>query len=247
MGKNMYREDMVNTLECFYSENGITPDGFHCKNAINCIGNLARGMQCGIGASYGEKCKVLIVSLDCGSGGASSIEMRTEDIKQHLFNPHMKGTLYCASMLLNFIDPNLDNPWEKWAIEWKKKNKSVVDQAIPYFAMINSCKCCNKGTTNKLGTKYYRQCAEYKIKEIEILKPDIVIFQGKDAPIGCSKYFVEIETIRDAEMSRSLKKMVLGDRTMFAIFSIHPSARQKGRVKMFMNNTFPKIVNEIFP
>ena len=63
MGKNMYREDMVNTLECFYSENGITPDGFHCKNAINCIGNLARGMQCGIGAYYGEKCKVLIVSF----------------------------------------------------------------------------------------------------------------------------------------------------------------------------------------
>lgn len=245
--ENEFRSNIIKALNTYYSKNGINPnldnpDNFACVNKDKCNGDLARGMQCGIGALYGEKRRILIVSLDCGGGGAAVIEKRTEDIQKHLFNPHMKGTLYCTSMLLGYINYNSINPWEQWTKVWNENNKDFVDKSIPYFAMTNACKCCRLKQTKKLEPKYYRKCADHKLREIELLNPDIVIFQGNDSRIKCWDYFSDIEGLKDSEISGSLKKMKLGERTFFAVLSIHPSAPQKKRVNTFMNQTFPKIV-----
>ena len=245
--QNIFRNNIVKELNRYYSEQGINsdPENFACMNKNNCEGDLTRGMQCGIGTLYGEKRRILIVSLDCGRGGAAVIEKRTEDIQEHLFNPHMKGTLYCTSMLLGDIDCDSTNPWEHWTTEWKKEDKDFVDRSIPYFAMINACKCCRRELTRKLESKYYRKCARHKLMEIELLNPDIVVFQGNDSRINCWDYFSDIEGLKDSEISGSLKKMKLGERTFYAVLSIHPSAPQKKRVNTFMNQTFPKIVQYI--
>lgn len=244
--ENTLRNKIIENLNVYYSNEGIVPDdSFACKHKEKCTGELARGMQCGIGNRYGEKTKIVIVSLDCGGGGKANIADRTQGIIEHLHNPHMKGTLYCASMLLNFIDFNSEDPLERWSDEWKQNNCEFIDQAIPFFAMTNSCKCCRKGSTKQLETEYYKQCSEYKLKEIEILEPDIVIFQGKNALVGCE--FSDIEELKGQDMFDYLKIITINKKTMFAIKSIHPSARGRHyqKVKDFMNRIFPEIVKYI--
>ena len=245
---NTLRDKIIEDLNAYYTIKGISPDDtFHCEK--DCPGaedsNLARGMQCGIGFRYGEKTKIVVVSLDCGGGGKANIADRTQGIIDHLYNPHMKGTLYCTSMLLNLFEFQTKEPWKEWGEVWKGKNKSVVDQAIPFFAMTNSCKCCRKGSTKQLETEYYKQCSEYKLKEIEILEPDIVIFQGKNALVGCE--FSDIEELKGQDMFDYLKIITINKKTMFAIKSIHPSARGRHsqKVKDFMNQIFPEIVKYI--
>ncbi|MBO4740055.1 MAG: hypothetical protein J5605_00255, partial [Bacteroidales bacterium] len=145
---NTLRDKIIEDLNDYYSKEGIVPDdSFACKYREKCTGELARGMQCGIGNRYGKKTKIVVVSLDCGGGGKANIADRTQGIIDHLYNPHMKGTLYCTSMLLNLFEFQTKEPWKEWGEVWKGKDKSVVDQAIPFFAMTNSCKCCRKGST----------------------------------------------------------------------------------------------------
>jgi hypothetical protein len=224
----------------------VPDDSFACKYKEKCTGELARGMQCGIGNRYGEKTKIVIVSLDCGGGGKANIADRTQSVIEHLHNPHMKGTLYCASMLLNFIDFNSEDPWGRWTDKWNQNNGKFIDQAIPFFAMTNACKCCRLASTSKLPTKYYRLCAEYKFNEIKILEPEILIFQGNDALTKSWEYLSNIEELRDnKKVFDSLKMMTIEDRSFYAILSIHPSARQRGNVNEFMNDTFPQIVQYI--
>lgn len=243
---NPLRDNIIKKLNTYYFNKGIVPDNtFHCEKIKNCPGNLARGMQCGIGNRYGEKTKIVVVSLDCGGGGKANIADRTQGIIDHLYNPHMKGTLYCTSMLLNLFEFQTKEPWKEWGEVWKGKNKSVVDKAIPFFAMTNSCKCCRKGSTAQLAIEYYEQCYEYKLNEIEILEPDIVIFQGKNALVCCE--FSDIEELKGQDMFEYLKKITVKEKTMFAIKSIHPSARGKHYQKVyeFMNKIFPEIVKHI--
>ncbi len=243
---NTLRDKIIEDLNVYYSNEGIVPDDFFaCKHKKKCKGELARGMQCGIGNRYGEKTKIVVVSLDCGGGGKADIADRTQGIIEHLHNPHMKGTLYCTSMLLNFIDFNSEDPWGRWSDEWKQNIGEFIDQAIPFFAMTNSCKCCRIGSTTQLAIEYYEQCSEYKLKEIEILEPDIVIFQGKNAIVGCE--FTDIEELKGLKISEYLKNITLNGKTMFAIKSIHPSARGRHykKVKFFMNQIFPEIVKYI--
>ena len=148
-------------------------------------------------------------------------------------------------MILNFIDFNSEDPWGRWGDEWKQNIGEFIDQAIPFFAMTNSCKCCRIGSTTQLAIEYYEQCSEYKLKEIEILEPDIVIFQGKNAIVGCE--FTDIEELKGLKISEYLKNITLNGKTMFAIKSIHPSARGRHykKVKFFMNQIFPEIVKHI--
>lgn len=220
------REEIIEVLNKFYNEKGITPDdNFNCPNKDNCNRRdipLAQGMQCHVGTEYGEagKIKALVVSLDCGGGGKETIEDRTKDVQEGHNNPQMKGTTLCISDLLQMKE----NPKE----------------SLSYYAMTNSCKCSRKDSSNQLPDFFYEQCAEFKIKEIELIDPDVAYFQGKNALIGVN--FENIDNRTDG-IFEHLKHLRIGNKKIYAVQCIHPSARgsnYKRRVS-FYDEKLPKI------
>lgn len=204
-------------LQCelteYYESEGLIPDArFACKYYKNgecpdLVGEepLARGMQCHIGRKYGEKMKVLVASLDCGSGGADNIKGRTEAVESVADNPHMRGTYKALSYFLDMDDP-----------------RALIDHMV----MTNTCKCCRRKSANQLGIQYYLNCGEYGVEEIYRFKPDVVLFQGKNAPAySLAKHY--LRPINDCEQSQMKELMYFEykDYKCYAVLCIHPSAR----------------------
>ena len=224
------RKELVVKLNEFYNTFGIVPDeSFNCPKMEECNKKgikLAQGMQCHVGSKYGEKGvpKVMVVSLVCGDGGIETIVNRTNTIEglinKNKINPHMRGTIDCISDVLKF------------------ENKK---DSLKYYVMTNSCKCSREvGQTDQLPEFFYEQCAEYKINEIDLVKPDIIYLQGRRALIGLK--FENIEGL-SVQISEYLKYLVIGDKKYYAVQCIHPSARGRHaqRKKMFYNEIMPEI------
>jgi len=227
------RVDIVNELKEFYQSEGILPnEKFDCKNKNECnirygqIANgelLAQGMQCHVGTKYGEnKIKALVVSLDCGGGGAQNIEERTKSVEIGGTNTHMLGTTKSISHLL-FGD-----------------KVDTTKECLQYYAMTNACKCCRKNSSNQLPPFFYEQCNSYKIKEIEIINPNIIYFQGNSSLNGI--HFSNIDN-QTTDIFEYLKTISVGDKNIFAVKCIHPSARGKhvARRNKFYIEMLPKI------
>ena len=187
-------------------------------------------MQCHIGSKYGEKMRVVVASLDCGNGGADTIEVRTRnvvaDAEGMKRNPHMRGTFKSLSLFFDNQEPcNL----------------------VHYMAMINTCKCCRKDSSNHMPKEYYSNCQGNTISELLILKPDVVIFQGKFAPFGCLKNLCEIQSIDDADVRQSLRLFRYQDFLCYAVICIHPAARGRSFRKrnQFYETILPRIAEYI--
>lgn len=231
--KNIKREEVVQKLKSYYNENGIVPTNFCCENLSKCPDNgevLSRGMQCHVGSKFGEKHKVLVVSLDSGKGkdDTCELEKRTSSIEElGYFNPHMKGTLLCIS---DFY-------------EIDKESK----EALKYYAMTNSCKCSRPASRNKLSGNYYLNCTKHKLAEIEIINPDVIYFQGADALHNCE--FDYIEGIND-ELKHDIRHLIFNGKKYLSVICIHPSARGRNAKKkkdFYENKIFEinKTISEI--
>ncbi len=225
------REKIVEELKLFYNINGIVAnDNFNCKHKSECnnkCNELTHGMQCHIGTKYGEhKIKALVVSLDCGGGGAEMLDDRTKTIEnlinEESLNHHMRGTVKTISNLLY--------------------NHNSNKESLKYYAMTNSCKCCYSESTNQLPDFFYEQCIPYKIKEIEIISPNVIYFQGNKSLYGLN--FSNIDDQSNG-IFEYLKYIEIGSEKIYAVKCIHPSARGKHIAKRirFYNDVLPEINN----
>lgn len=225
------REEIVTKLNDYYEEKGIIPDKrrFNCTNKDKCNSkgiqmaiDLAQGMQCHIGSNFGEDgiIKVLVVSLD-SKGGKDYINDRTKEVEKGDNNPHMKRTMELIADILQ-----IENSIE----------------SLRFYAMTNSCKCSreSKNDSNQLPDFFYEQCVEFKIKEIELIEPDIIYFQGKRALIGLNFENIDNQTMDIFEYIKFLK---VGNKKFYAVQCIHPSARGRNsnRKKFFYNELLPQI------
>lgn len=234
-------EQTKQELQAYYNSEGIVPgDGFACKNKDICPDYkdyvLARGMQCHVGDYYGEKIRILVASLDCGGGGSDIIDDRIRNVVKRAsesLNLHMRGTYQALSYFLE------DDP-AKW-IHPEPFN------LVHYMVMINTCKCCRKGSTSQMGYKYFWNCRDHTLAEISIIKPQVILFQGKNSVAGCREMLSTIEGIEDHEISESLRVFNYGDLKCYAVLCIHPSARgrQYKRRAHFYDETLPKIADYI--
>lgn len=229
-------------LSDYYLSEGIVPnDSFACKYYqeskcpdLNNEPRLARGMQCHIGPRYGEKLKILVASLDCGYGGAMTIEERTADVvkkSNERLNPHMRGTYKALSYFLDDTDPK---------------------ELVNYMVMTNTCKCC-RWVSNQLDIKYYLNCGCHTVEEIIRIKPDAILFQGKNAPAYCldNNLIHSIEELKSLEslysFSDTLKYFEYQGFRCYAIICIHPSARGRSanKRKHFYDEELPLIAQYI--
>lgn len=226
----MERDEIIKKLKNFYEIEHIAPkNDFNCKNkeVCNVIGNdLGVGMQCHVGTKYGQgKQKLLVVSLDCGTGGADNIDDRTNDVESCKFlYPHMKGT---GKIISDFY--GIDRV-----------------EALKYFAMTNSCKCSRKDSSNQLEYRFYINCADYKQKEIEILDPDVIYFLGVNSRAGFEGKFKEMDNI-PKDLSEYIKLIDINSKDYLAVICIHPSARGRHSkvAKKFYGETIHVINNYI--
>lgn len=224
-------EQIKKELQAYYNSEGIVSgDGFACKNKDLCSGNYERGMQCHLGDKYGEKIRILVASLDCGNGGKGTIEERTgnvvSDANQKKRNPHMRGTFQALSYFLDDKEPSV---------------------LVHYMVMTNTCKCCLLGTADQMKYQYFWNCRNHTLAEISIIKPQVILFQGKNSVAGCREMLSTIEGIEDHEISESLRVFNYGDLKCYAVLCIHPSARgrQYKRRAHFYDETLPKIADYI--
>jgi len=222
----MKRETIIKDLKDYYNRENIVPGiNFNCNKKDCCQvinNNNAVGMQCHVGTKYGEnKYNVLVVSLDCGHGGASNIDERTKDVESSDFsNLHMKGT---GKLIGDFYETS-------------------STEALKYYAMTNSCKCSKKTSSNQQGYNLHSNCANHKLSEIDILQPDVIYFQGINSRAAIESKFQNIDNI-PKELSSYIKYLEIGDKRYPAVLCVHPSAR--GRHRIVANHFYDVTIKEI--
>ena len=235
-------EHIKQVLQAYYESEGITRDAFACKYLNRCPNyrdeDLARGMQCHIGSEYGKKIRILVASLDSGGGGNATIDERIKTIVDQArgignpINLHMRGTHQALSYFLD--EPS----------KWDHYNPAEL---VQYMVMTNTCKCCRKKSTTQMSRKYFKNCGEHTLAEISIIKPQVILFQGKNSWAGCENYLSPIEGIEDVDIKKAVRLFEYKDIKCYAVLCIHPSARFKytqTRID-FYNLILPKIAKYI--
>ncbi|WP_313600037.1 hypothetical protein [Epilithonimonas vandammei] len=188
-----------------------------------------------IGSKYSEsKYKILFVGQDIGKDETvnyfQDFYERNQSVeKPSNFNPHIAGTYSSALFLLKDL--------YKWDDVWEKHNSySTYSQAtknilhkenenpLSFIALTNLHKFVTSSRENRAGDvdrKFIKREVEEKIliKEIEALKPNLVLFQGKK-PSG-----ITLEIIKSKNIEVKLAK--------------HPSYRAK-------NGRKPEVYVETF-
>lgn len=218
--------------EDFISKN-IYPNNI-CAHYQDCCNsttyeNRLRFYRVRVGSHYNdESIKVLIVGLeDVGSNNAYTCHEPCT-MKEAGYNPHYLRTFYTVAHIL--LDEN------KWPTDYIQDIRQHRFEKLRHrFAMTNYYKCVFSNNDKRTGKKHTKEmeqnCSEHLQKEIEMLKPDIVILQGKN-----HRHFWK--SIRYSEVCRSkininsktydlglYKACSLMDKPVYIIDSYHPTSR----------------------
>ena len=172
--------EVVDELRRFYDDNAIACGSFRCKHADECRTDMSRrplvhGAEAHVGSRYGDMLRVVVVSLDTG-GDATNMERRRETIETIGDRPnrHMRGTI---ELLTALMPPSMRD-----------------ESPLPYFAMTNACKCsANDGRRDMVGPELYERCRPFALKELVMLRPQIVVTQGDLAHAVVKPYQNEID------------------------------------------------------
>lgn len=252
--RNQENKSFVLKMSKYFEDSGINPQNFNCKYINECRfekeKQYAHGMQCHIGYQYGNEYenrpipKLVIISLDCGNGGAKIIEERIKDVRKscveradvhmdgkvvHMDGKTVKipGTNDCARLILGMEDCPM-----------------IAD----YYAMTNACKCCHMDNANHMRNTFYKKCSEYKLGEINILNPEIILAQSVSSMMY---YGLEDKLLKIDGVSESIKKYLFiyqneGHKS-YLIKSFHPSCRGRHTRRMieYYSRIFPHIVEYI--
>jgi uracil-DNA glycosylase len=177
-------------LKCFYVKQGIAVGDFRCKNQESCHKKVGRkdlcwGSEAHVGSQYGTPFRIVIVSLDRGTG-SDNIEDRSraiEGLQEGNLNPHMKGTLQTLRAILARPEPGTE--------------------VFRHFAMTNAAKCSYRqdGMTS-VPDALYRNCSNYGKRELEALKPHLIVTQGQRAIYALDGTGKQMEPSRAEELTK---------------------------------------------
>ena len=182
----MKRKDYVNALEKMY-EGYYTGDGGRCRYFDECRKDIGDNPckfasdKAMVGEEYGNDSsvpKIVFIGLE----GLDKDEDRLDahvvkniiNPNHKVYNPHYKGVRYVLAYLLSGITGK-NKPQNALKAALKKYNKSTE-----YFTLLNCYKCAfsdkSQGLPHTDAMK--ERCQEILFKELDILKPDIVVFQA---------------------------------------------------------------------
>ncbi|MCJ7553598.1 MAG: uracil-DNA glycosylase family protein [Ignavibacteriaceae bacterium] len=172
---------MIGKLDKYYRQQGIHPLHFSCKHYKECksySNKFTEAKATFIGTEYAKATlpRLLILSLDAFNAPKDptkrsfrwvrKITEQTGPPKKK--NAHWYRTFETAQILLQKL------------YEHKFNNGLGFEDVGPFFAHVNSAKCCAHQIGHKqANNKLFKNCREYISKEIELLEPDIIVTQGK--------------------------------------------------------------------
>ena len=187
---NALKEKLDLAYGCFFKQIGVNKDTGYFTPSIKFAAYPY------LGSKYGTTTKILIVGLDIGTDESTNKIMdynkrrstiEDKNISKH--NPHIAGTYISA---LYFLKESMD-----WTSFWikikniptcqkalKKKYLLPKDNPLSYISFTNYYKFVTINRTKRAGgenRKYQNKKLEENLlrQEIDILRPDIIIFQGK--------------------------------------------------------------------
>lgn len=191
-----------------------------------------------IGSKYFTcKNKILFVGMDVGKdetpGRFQDLTERNSNIEcDNNFNPHIAGT-YCSALFLLKNEYNWQDVWDKFCTydtysqATKHQNHKTGENPLSFISLTNLHKFVTISRINRSGgenRKYLQKKFEesFLLKEIEILSPNKILFQGK------LPSYDTINKIKDKNIS--------------IIVSFHPSNRLKsGRNPQNYIKTFREV------
>lgn len=210
-------------------KDGICPHYDECNNSMPCKNKL-KFYRTRVGSNYdNEQIKIMIVGQeDVGKDKKySCCEPCT--MEEAGYNQHYLRTFYTVAHIL------LDSKNVPKGFEKKDMNYSKFEDLRHSFALTNYYKCVfsddNKNTGVKHSKVMEKYCSQNLLFEIELLKPDIVIIQGKN-----HKNFWN--SINWAEVDNTAKKFIISNKkyeiglyraqisnkTFYIVDSYHPTA-----------------------
>jgi hypothetical protein len=212
------QKGMLEQLTDYYADNGILSTSFSCEFRNSCKGDcksFTGPKSSFVSSGYADHKlpRLLFLSLDSGSGNADAASrmpkavQRGEEVERdvHTLNKsrHWYRTHELAWYVLKQFSPDLK-----------------IGEAKGYFAHANSAKCSmNKAGSKKADRILFNNCRRYLRPELGLLKPEILITQGKEAKEaileingGASKVFDDYSRI-----------ITLCGRSVFWLHTYHPS------------------------
>ncbi|NMB81147.1 MAG: hypothetical protein GYA14_04965 [Ignavibacteria bacterium] len=209
---------MLKTLENYYKENGILSSHFICVHKKECKGDCKdftgpKSSFVSSGYEKGKLPRLLFLSLDSGVGDEKPIKRtpiavrKTEENRDVTTIPRNRHWFLTHEIALYIL--------RKFSDEIK-----IEDDVKKYFAHVNSAKCCMNNPKNKKANKVlFDRCRDYLKKELKILKPKIIVTQGKEAKVAIEKFTTR--TIR--EYDNYAKIILLNNYEIFWLHTSHPN------------------------
>lgn len=181
----MSYDEYVRQLNEMYDEiyhDGVCSSYEECKKDCKYSLNFFRAR---IGKNYGQNIpKILIVGKEPvfpRDYNGEKISFNVEEpctMKDAGYNDHYLRTFYSVAKLL-LDDSEMPNSYLKSDMAFEK-----YEELRHCFALTNYYKCVftddTKRSDKRTSEEMEKNCAEILLKEIETLKPDIVILQGKN-------------------------------------------------------------------
>ena len=214
----------------------IYTDSFKCPHFEECSGsmepnNKLKFYRTRIGSNYDEEqIKILVVGQEDVGEGKKYTCCEPCTMEEAGYNPHYLKTFYSVAHIL-LDDKDLPKGYNK-----DDMSQSKYENLRHSFSLTNYYKCVFSDSTNKSGVNHSKamekHCSEHLIKEIEMLKPDILILQGKGHPTFWNRIeYSEVEktkrifSINNNDYELGLYEAIINDKKTYIVDSYHPTAR----------------------
>jgi len=226
---------MLGDLTRYYTEHGIAALSFNCPYQADCSRG-ARGFvparEPFIGTDYelGTLPRLLFISLDPANDIVGNApEERTlsavrewEAKQSRSSNGHAtfkkQAHWYRTYEFAQTILAPIAHSRGESALTFQKMHK--------YFAHTNSAKCKDvPAGTGQGPERVFRNCREFIPGEVEILRPDIIATQGKNARLSISGAYEVLVVGANRNRDYRAEVVVIGSRPVLKFETHHPNRR----------------------
>lgn len=213
---------MLSELNLYYGQEGISALDFRCQNLPICSEGNERFVEAKaafVGTEYerGTLPRLLFVSLDPGSSERNPHRRTPEYVRfQEEYecnvdrlpkSRHWYRTHELALVLLKRFKPDL----------------RIQDTHL-YFAHVNTVKCCVSNDNHaSASNRLFRNCRRYIVGELAVLRPDILVTQGKQAKLALEEQYIHFEISESVEEQFCSPRWVrIEDRQVLWLHTNHP-------------------------
>lgn len=239
-------------LADFYLSQRISVREFRCpaqsdcdKAAASAGQSLRHGSEAHIGSRYGDPFSIVVVSLSEIIGTEEDRSSQLSDHEEYernlcggwaQLNPHLVGT---QEILESVLRPSITGR-----------------EVFRHFALTRAAKCSPVGTSAKSPDACFFHCRQFVIPELDVLMPNLVITQGREARWALEERTERIpddivnnlvpaavamahpaHTMLEGLIKQHVRWLHLNSRVAILIMLVHPSAR--GGQWAYMKNLGP--------